>query len=269
MPDPPRVVTSEGVPSALRRRLHVDAESIVPAVGAAYRERSRPKEAAVAEGASPVMPFRARGGSPPLRDQVRDELRARITDGRAKPGDRVYEKAVAEELGVSRIPVREAIRMLESEGLVSVQPRRGVVVRKLDRRAVEDLFDIREALEVLAARLAAERAGPQGVRNLRRLIEAGRRALDSEDAAAIGRTNTAFHDELYRLAGNEMIPEVLEPLMGRLHWLFRQNVEPARVFREHEELCQALATHDPQHAAEVALRHIRASRRMVLDMLDD
>jgi DNA-binding GntR family transcriptional regulator len=217
----------------------------------------------------PVLPLRAQGGSPPLRDQVRNELRARIADGRVTPGERLYEKAIAEELGVSRIPVREAIRMLQSEGLVSVQPRRGVLVRRLDRQAVQDLFDVREALDVLAARLAAERAGPQGVRALGRLIEAGRRALESGDDEAIARTNTAFHDELYRLAGNELIPEVLEPLMGRLHWLFRQNVEPQRVFAEHEELYRALATHDPDHAAEVALEHIRASRRMVLDMLTD
>lgn len=214
------------------------------------------------------MPLRSGRGLPPLRDQVRDELRARIATGRIAPGERLYEYSVAAELGVSRIPVREAIRMLESEGLVSVQPRRGVLVRSLNRQAVQDLFDIREALEVLAARRTAERATPAEVRTLGQLIDSAREAVNAGDDEAIARTNTVFHDEIYRLAGNELIPEVLQPLMGRLHWLFRQNVEPQRVFAEHEELYRALATHDPDHAAEVALRHIRASRRMVLAMID-
>ncbi|MGH3952365.1 MAG: GntR family transcriptional regulator, partial [Pseudonocardiaceae bacterium] len=151
------------------------------------------------ESARPALLLRAQSGSPPLRNQVRDELRARIADGRVVPADRLYEKAIAEELGVSRIPVREAIRMLQSEGLVSVRPRRGVLVRRLDRQAVQDLFDIREALDVVAARLAAERAGPEGVRTLGGLIEAARQALEDGDGDAIARTNTAFHDEIYRL----------------------------------------------------------------------
>lgn len=214
-----------------------------------------------------VVPLRGRGG-PPLRDQVAEELRARIADGRYAPGERVYEYAIAAELGVSRLPVREAIRMLQSEGFVSVQPRRGVVVRTLDPRAVRDLFDVREALEVLAARLAAERADAGALRGLGTLVEAGRRALEDADDERIAATNTAFHDEVYRLAGNALIAEVLEPLIGRLHWLFRQNVEQRRVFAEHERLYEALVARDPERAATVALEHIRASRRMVLAMLD-
>ena len=214
-----------------------------------------------------ALPFRSGRGAPPLRDQVAAELRSRIADGRVAPGERLYEKAIAEELGVSRIPVREAIRMLQSEGLVSVQPRRGVLVRRLNRQAVQDLFDIREALEVLAARLAAERADQAALRQLGELAEVGRRALDDGDDQAIAASNTAFHDSIYRLAGNALIPEVLDPLMGRLHWLFRQNIEPERVFLEHQELYRAVAAHDPDRAADVALRHIRSSRRMVLEML--
>ncbi|WP_433171162.1 GntR family transcriptional regulator [Actinoallomurus sp. CA-150999] len=216
-----------------------------------------------------TLPFRAGRGVPPLRDQVAGELRSRIADGRVAPGERLYEKAIADELGVSRLPVREAIRMLQSEGLVSVQPRRGVLVRRLNRQAVQDLFDVREALEVLAARLAAERADQAALRRLEELVEVGRRALDDGDDQAIAASNTAFHDSIYQLAGNALIPEVLDPLMGRLHWLFRQNVEPERVFLEHQELYRALAAHDPEQAADVALQHIRSSRRMVLEMLKD
>jgi DNA-binding GntR family transcriptional regulator len=210
------------------------------------------------------------GGSGPLRDRVRDELRARISDGRVEPGQRLYEMAIAEELGVSRLPVREAIRMLESEGMVSVLPRRGgVLVRSLERTDVEDLFDVREALEVLAARRAAERADAAGVEELGRLLETARRALAAGESAAVDAANTAFHEQVYRLGRNALVPQMLGPLTGRLHWLFRQNVEHERVLADHERLFRALADQDPDLAAAVALEHIRASRRMVLRMMVD
>jgi DNA-binding GntR family transcriptional regulator len=207
-------------------------------------------------------------GVGPLRDRVRDELRARIADGRVEPGQRLYEKAIAEELGVSRIPVREAIRMLESEGMVSVLPRRGgVLVRQLDREDVEDLFDVREALEVLAARRAAERADQAGLDALGRLLDTARLAHAAAEAAAVDAANTEFHEQVYRLGRNRLVPEMLGPLTGRLRWLFRQNVEHERVLADHERLYRALADRDADLAAAVALEHIRASRRMVLRML--
>jgi DNA-binding GntR family transcriptional regulator len=214
------------------------------------------------------MPDLRAHGTGPLRDRVRDELRARIADGRVAPGQRLYEKAIAEELGVSRIPVREAIRMLESERMVSVLPRRGgVLVRQLDREDIEDLFDVREALEVLAARRAAERSDDTGLDTLGRLLDTARRAHAAGEADAVDAANTAFHEQIYRLGRNKLVPEMLGPLTGRLRWLFRQNVEHERVLDDHERLHRALVDHDPDLAAAVALEHIRASRRMVMRML--
>ncbi|OZM81341.1 GntR family transcriptional regulator [Pseudonocardia sp. MH-G8] len=209
-------------------------------------------------------------GSGPLRDRVRDELRERIADGRIEPGQRLYEIALAAELGVSRLPVREAIRMLESEGMVSVLPRRGgVLVRQLDREDVENLFDVREALEVLAARRAAERADEVGLAELRRLVTTAREAHRAGDAPGVDAANTAFHEQVHQLGRNPLVPEMLGPLTGRLRWLFRQNVEHERVLDDHERLARALADRDAEKAAELALAHIRASRRMVLAMLRD
>jgi DNA-binding GntR family transcriptional regulator len=217
---------------------------------------------------APVADLRTHGVGP-LRDRVRDELRARIADGRVEPGQRLYEKSIAEELGVSRIPVREAIRMLESEGMVSVLPRRGgVLVRRLGRDDVEDLFDVREALEVLAARRAAERVDAAGIEALGRLLDTARRAHAAGAAEAVDAANTAFHEQVYRLGRNLLVPEMLGPLTGRLRWLFRQNVEHERVLADHERLHRAIGDRDPDLAAAVALEHIRASRRMVLRMLD-
>lgn len=140
----------------------------------------------------------------PWRDRIRDELRARIGDGRLRPGDRLFEQELARDFGVSRVPVREAIRMLQSEGLVDVLPqRRGVFVRSLDRRQLEELFDVREALESLAARLGAE-GGRGGVADpLGELSGRSRRAWEDGDEEAMSEANTAFHEELVALAGNQ------------------------------------------------------------------
>ncbi|UCM88177.1 GntR family transcriptional regulator [Streptomyces marincola] len=213
------------------------------------------------------MPEEQRGGRSPLREQVREELRSRINEGVIKPGERIYEHLVASELGVSRNPVREAIRMLESEGLVVVEPRRGVLVRRFDPRDVEDLFDVREAMEVLAARLAARRRGAEDLDRLRQLTEAGRLALVRGDLAEVDRTNSDFHEDLIRIADNRRLHDVWMPLQGQLHWLFRQNSEPERVWHEHRDILDAVQDGDDELAAALALRHVRSARRMVLAML--
>jgi DNA-binding GntR family transcriptional regulator len=202
----------------------------------------------------------------PLRDQVRQALVARISEGELRPGDRIFEQEVAAEFGVSRVPVREAIRMLQSEGMVDVLPRRrGVFVRSLDRKQVEELFDVREALEVLAAKLAAEKGPAESVERLGALARRARRAFDEHDVEVMSDANAAFHDELVVLSGNALLASMLEPLHGRLAWLFRLNQEPERVCGEHEELHAAIASGDGDRAAEVAGRHVRSSRTMVLD----
>ncbi|WP_258345661.1 GntR family transcriptional regulator [Saccharopolyspora gregorii] len=207
-------------------------------------------------------------GRTPLREQVRRALQDRISDGRLRPGDRLYEQEIAAEFGVSRVPVREAIRMLQSEGLVDVAPnRRGVFVRSLDRAQVEELFDVREALEALAARLAASRASADDAERLGVLAERARRAWAGGDVDAMSAANTEFHDRIVALSGNALLASVLEPLHGRLAWLFRLNLEPERVCREHDELHAAIAGGDSDRAAELALGHVRASRTMVLDKM--
>lgn len=204
----------------------------------------------------------------PLRDQVYDTLQARISEGDLRPGDRLFEQELAVEFGVSRVPVREAIRMLQSAGLIEVQPRRrGVFVRSLERHQVEELFDVREALEALAAKLAAERSEADDVRRLGRLAVQAREALEASDVEAMSKANTAFHDEVVALSRNELLTSMLEPLHGRLAWLFRLNPEPERVCAEHEELYAAVAAGDGTRASEVAQRHVRASRVMVLDRM--
>ncbi|MEV0050708.1 GntR family transcriptional regulator [Saccharopolyspora shandongensis] len=204
----------------------------------------------------------------PLRDQVRRELQDRIADGRLRPGDRIFEQELAAELGISRVPVREAIRMLQSEGFVDVLPRRrGVFVRGLDRQQVKELFEVREALEVYAARLAAERAEAEEVARLTDLAHKAREAHEAGDVNEMSDANANFHDTLVGLAGNDLLASMLEPLHSRLAWLFRMNLEPERVCTEHEALQAAIAAGDADRAAEVAKQHVLSSRQMVLERM--
>jgi DNA-binding GntR family transcriptional regulator len=201
----------------------------------------------------------------PLRDVVREKIRTRIAEGVWGPGVRLVERDLAEEFEVSRVPVREALRALESEGFVDLLPRRGAVVRDLNQSVVADLFDIRQVLEALAARLVAERIDEAGLEQLAEVLRDGRRAVEAGDHTECGTANTAFHETLLQLAGNDSLRSVLEPVTGRLRWLFRQTTDHERVQREHEQLYAALEMRDAELAAAVALAHVRASRHMVLD----
>ena len=203
----------------------------------------------------------------PLRDQVRDSLRTGILSGQLPAGTRLKERDLAAALGVSRLPVREAIRMLESEHLVSVQAHRGVIVRSLDLKDIEDLFDIREALEVLEARLATQRTDRRGLRMLERHLEDATHALRDGDRIAMNEANTAFHGQVAALADNSSLSAILEPVSERLRWIYGLNMEPERVIAEHRLILEAIAAGDPEATAAVALRHVREARRMVIEMM--
>lgn len=107
---------------------------------------------------------------------MRDEIRERIINGEYAPGARIIEREIAAELGVSRIPIRESLRMLEMEGFVEVLPRKGVVVKQLSQNDVVKLFEVREALAVLAVRLAASNASDADITRLRKLLERAEKA---------------------------------------------------------------------------------------------
>lgn len=206
-------------------------------------------------------------GGATLRDQVADRLRSQIGAGALAPGARLVERELAQELGVSRVPVREALRRLESEGLVTVQPRRGVVVRSLTPGDLEDLFDVRLALEAQAARLAALRADADQVAALDQIVSQSRRAMREGDRAALAVANTAFHDAVVEAAHNPLLSSMLEPLQGRLRWLFQQNDDPSLLCREHEQILDAIAARRVDDAGRLAIAHVRTSRDLAFRLL--
>jgi len=203
----------------------------------------------------------------PLRIQVLDELRERIATGNLAPGARLIERDLAAQMGVSRVPVREALRMLEAEGMVHTVPRKGVVVNSHSRRDVEELFDVREALEVMGCRRAAEHGTEEGFLALKELLGQARAAVEAADEAQIARANAAFHEQVTILADNRVLAGIMQPLGSRMRWLFAQSNNPGHTVEEHEELFDAIVSRNAGAAAACAAEHVRTNREQVLAML--
>ncbi|MBX9393327.1 GntR family transcriptional regulator [Streptomyces sp. TRM72054] len=196
-----------------------------------------------------------------VRERVLAGLRQDIIAGRLRPGDRLVERELADRFQVSRVPVREAIRALVAEGFVLFETPRRAVVRRLTPADVRELFELREALEVYAAGLAASRATPEALTELRELLRNAADATEAGDAETITDINTRFHDRILAMAGNSLLISVMEPVDGRLRWLTRQNEEWPQLLTEHRELYEAIASGDPDRARTHALSHVRANYR--------
>ncbi|WP_334172835.1 GntR family transcriptional regulator [Sinomonas sp.] len=201
----------------------------------------------------------------PLREVIRDALRTRIFEGHYAPGTRLIERDLAAEFNVSRLPVREALRMLVQEGILAERASRGSVVAALSERDVEDLFDVRLSLEVLACRLAAQRADQEDIARLEALLARATDALARGSINEAHRANSEFHDEVTRIADNGFLRTALEPLQGRMHWLFRHVTDLPELVREHRELLAAIASGDPELAARQSAHHIGKYREQYPD----
>ncbi|MGW5309263.1 GntR family transcriptional regulator [Nocardia thailandica] len=197
-----------------------------------------------------------------LRDRACAELRERIVGLDLLPGRRLVERDLAAELEISRIPLREALQLLAAEGLVVIVPRQGAIVAPFTTADVRDLFDVRESLEVLAARLAAERAGPAELAALRAQLDAARAATARRDQAAIAAANAGFHAVIVDICGNPLLQSMLRPLESRVRWLFHLTKErdPGEQCAEHEDLYAAIAAGDADAAAHIAFHHVASGR---------
>lgn len=205
-----------------------------------------------------------------LRDRAYEELRRRILATELPPGQRLVERDLAAELEVSRIPLREALRLLEADGLVLQVPHKGALVAPFTPADVRDLFDVRESLEALAARLTAERRDDTGLARLRERLTAARAATAAGDEAGIAAANAGFHADIVELSANPLLSALMRPLEARTHWLFRLTAQrdPARQCAEHEELYEAIATGDAEKAAALAHEHVASGRDTSLHLAE-
>jgi DNA-binding GntR family transcriptional regulator len=196
-----------------------------------------------------------------LRDQVLFELRRRIVDAQYLPGERLTEDRLAADFGVSRNPVREALRVVEAEGFVEVQPRRGAIVSTPDEETMRDLFAVRALLEPLAARLAAGRARDDELASLRELLDQARLATEADDLDRVAELNSALHTRVVELSGNVWLAQFSLAMHRHVHWVFRLGAasRAAHSWKEHVRLVEALEAHDPDAAELAAAEHVRAA----------
>lgn len=199
-----------------------------------------------------------------VREEVLQEVRRKIIEGELRPGDRLVERSLAESLGVSRSPVREAVQTLIFEGFLVAETPRRVVVRRWSRRDVEDLFDIREALEMSATGLAARRAAPEDIEKLRRLLKETRAATDE---MVLHRLSADFHDVVAEIADNEQLRRLIQPLQGRIRWLLMQNEDWSRLLEEHSALVDLIEAGNEAEARDFARAHVRHSCDLALASL--
>jgi DNA-binding GntR family transcriptional regulator len=212
------------------------------------------------------------GGGRPLDnrtlwEQVRDRLREDILSGRLEPGAELAEVALARDFGISRGPLREALGRLASEGLVTVTPRRGAVVTQLSRREFIDAYQVREALEVLAVRLAVPLVTDAEVAHLRELCELMARAARDGEVRLFFDTNNSFHEALVRGSRNRKLHEVHRLLVGQMapylprSLELRGNLEQS--VAEHEAILGAIEARDAERAAELLAEHIEVPQRVL------
>lgn len=199
-----------------------------------------------------------------LGEQVADLLRERIVRGELEPGTRLVERTLAEGLGVSRVPVRDAINQLKGEGFVTHVQRTGAIVTEVSRRRIEELFEVRGALEVLSVRQAAKRATAEQIARLEDLVDQAGRAMAAADEGAFNETNEQLHDGLVAAADNALLVSTIQPITGQLHWLLRQHGESEVLHEEHAAMVHAIAAHDEALAMRAAMRHVRTSRELAL-----
>lgn len=197
------------------------------------------------------------------------KLRQAMESGELKPGQRVMEVEIAEWLEVSRTPVREALRRLESEGMLAMEPRNGLVVASISRQAMLELYVMREVLEGTAARLCARNASDIEIMELQELVKREERLGDNSEALA--RHNRLFHEAVHRGAHNRYLEKSLSAvndsmwLLGKSQMLLPERAKTAVV--EHAELYDAINRRDADGAEEIARRHVQSARRERLKQL--
>jgi DNA-binding GntR family transcriptional regulator len=196
--------------------------------------------------------------NPPLHGRVIAELRQGILSGRLKPGNRLIEERLAEELGVSRNPVREAIRALASEGLIEVTARRGAAVARMTEQETRETIEIRAILEGHNARLAARRQDKDVIKRIQNVLKKGMEAVANKRFERLTELNQDFHRELYAAGQNTVLGDILEKLRDRTAMLFAPT-DPARQARnwdEHAAILRAVIEGDEQSAARLAAEHV-------------
>jgi DNA-binding GntR family transcriptional regulator len=193
-----------------------------------------------------------------------EQLENAILTGELKPRERLVENDLASWLGVSRTPVREALRRLEERGLVRILPHRGAVVSDISTAEVENIYSVRIHLESLASRIACERIGPEEIRRVEEMEAAYEAEAARREIRSLMRANDRFHDAIYIAAENPCLFELIQQLRRQVHAVrFYAWAQPERIVRsltEHRQMLGVLRQRDGDRLAKLTRAHLRVAQ---------
>lgn len=204
----------------------------------------------------------------PLRDVVFNTLRQAIITGEFAPGERLMEIALADRLGVSRTPVREAIRKLELEGLVVMIPRKGAEVAKITEKSLKEVLEVRTVLEELAAGLACERITEEGKRELMETHKAFVEAIEKKEIKEIADKDEDFHNQIFACTENDRLVQIINNLKEqmyryRMEYLKETNCHDDLI-EEHNEILDAILNNKQEKAKEIMHEHIKRQEEIII-----
>ncbi len=208
----------------------------------------------------------------PLRDVVFNTLRRAILTGQLKPGERLMEVHLANKLGVSRTPIREAIRKLELEGLVVMIPRKGAQVAKITEKSLQDVLEVRRSLDALIAELACERITNEQLKELEEAAtafeEATKDPASASDTTSIAKADVRFHDIIVEATGNSRLKSLVNNLseqMYRYRFVYLKDVSShATLVKEHRIIFESISARDKETASNAAKMHIDNQQKAII-----
>lgn len=208
----------------------------------------------------------------PLRDVVFNTLRRAILKGELKPGERLMEITLADKLGVSRTPIREAIRKLELEGLVVMAPRKGAKVASITERDLNDVLEVRKGMEVLAISLACKRITGEELEKLETIEQSFQKLIESGNLTELAEMDVKFHDTIYQATNNQRLVQLLNNLREQMYRYRMEYLKDIAVRRtlaeEHKTICQALRERDEQQAEQYVSIHIDNQQKAIIRSLN-
>ena len=208
----------------------------------------------------------------PLREVVFNTLRDDILRGELEPGERLMEIHLAEKLGVSRTPVREAIRKLELEGLVKMIPRRGAVVASITISDLEDVLEVRKVLEQLTVKLACEKITDEEIALLKKYHEEFAKAINTNDLTSLAEKDVSFHDVIYNASHNNRLIQILNNLREQMYRYRLEYIKDRQkrklLVSEHEKILNAVMNRDSTTAEAAIDAHIANQEKTIIENLN-
>lgn len=204
----------------------------------------------------------------PLRDVVFNTLRQAILTGELKPGERLMEIHLADKLGVSRTPIREAIRKLELEGLVTMIPRKGAEVARITEKSMNDVLEVRRAMDALCAELACERITDEETEQLCQACVAFETAVKTRDVKKIAQADVELHDIIVKATGNQRLVQLINNLSEQMYRYrfeyIKDTSQHQRLIEEHRVIYESILKKDRETASQAARVHIDNQKKAII-----